>query len=231
MTEIDLATTMARLEAAGRPDALAGMARFAIDTENALGVAVPELRKIARAIKRDHSLALALWDTGVHDARLLATMVAEPRKTTLELCDGWAGDFRSWDLCDQACMNLFRRTAFAHDLVERYRESDPEFVKRTAFAMIATLAVHDKKAGNEIFESYLPNIEEAATDPRDFVKKAVNWALRQIGKRNLTLNASAIAVAERLAGQPDKAARWNGKDALRELSKPTLRDKLSAKSW
>ncbi len=206
------------------------MARYAIDTENALGVAIPQLRRIARDYGPSHVTALALWQTGIHDARLLATMVAEPERTTPGLCDAWAADFRSWDLCDQACTNLFRHTGFAHSLIDRYRKAEPEFVKRAGFTMIAVLAVHDKTPDAAVFTHYLRVIEESANDPRNFVKKAVSWALRQIGKRNRTLHTRATAVAEILAGRNDRTARWIGNDALRELRNPKVMAKLGVRS-
>ncbi len=206
------------------------MARFAIDTENAFGVAVPDLRRIARTIGRQHPLALALWETGIHDARLLATMVADPKATSQPMVDAWVCDFRSWDLCDQACTNLFRRTALAHALVARYRDAEGEFVKRTAFAMIAVLAVHDKKAADTVFEAYLPWLEVGADDPRNFVKKAVSWGLRQIGKRNAALNAKAIACAEGLVARSEAPARWVGNDARRELTSDKVQTKLRRSS-
>ncbi|MDP6475716.1 MAG: DNA alkylation repair protein [Alphaproteobacteria bacterium] len=217
---------LSSLKKLGRPEALAGMARYAIDTENAYGVAVPELRRLAKEIGRDHALARALWRSGVHDARLLATMIAVPAETDRALADAWAGDFRSWDLCDQCCSNLLRKCAFAHDLVGQWRRSEEEFVKRAAFAMIAVLAVHDKRAGDDVFTAWLPFIEEGATDARNYVKKAVNWALRQIGKRNRELNREAIECARRIGEMDSKPARWIASDALRELTGETVQNRL-----
>ncbi len=217
---------LSSLKKLGRPEALAGMARYAIDTENAYGVALPELRRLAKEIGRDHALALAMWRTGVHDARLLATMIAVPAKTERALADAWAGYFRSWDLCDQCCSNLLRKTAFAHDLVGDWRRSEEEFVKRAAFAMIAVLAVHDKAAADDVFQAWLPFIEEAAADTRNFVKKAVNWALRQIGKRNRGLNLQAIEWARRIAEKDSKPARWIASDALRELTSEAVQRRI-----
>lgn len=217
---------LSRLKKLGRPEALAKMAHFAIDTENAFGVAVPELRRLAKEIGRDHPLALALWQTGVHDARLLASMIAAPADTDRAMADAWAADFRSWDLCDQCCSNLLRKTAFAHDLVGEWRHREEEFVKRAAFAMIAVLAVHDKAAEDEVFAAWLPFIEEGASDPRNFVKKALNWALRQIGKRNRNLNRAAIECARRIADGGSKPGRWIAADTLREIAGEAVQSRI-----
>ncbi|MBT6830189.1 MAG: DNA alkylation repair protein [Rhodospirillaceae bacterium] len=217
---------LSRLREMGRPEALAKMAHFAIDTENALGVALPVLRALAKQTGKDHALARALWRTGIHDARLLASMIAVPADTGRELAESWAADFRSWDLCDQCCSNLLRKTDFARDLVTQWRARDEEFVKRAGFAMIAVLAVHDKKADDEIFIEWLGFIEEGASDPRNFVKKAINWALRQIGKRNRMLNQQAIACAERIRAQDSKPARWIAADALRELTSEKVQTRI-----
>ncbi len=172
---------LSRLKRLGRPDALDSMAHYGIDTDNAFGVAVPELRRLAKQIGQDHPLALALWRSGVHDARLLASTIAAPADTDRALADVWAADFQFWDLCDQCCSNLFRKTEFAHDLVDEWRHREEKFVKRAAFAMIAVLAVHDKAAADDVFVAWPPNIEESASDPRNFVKKAIelgasaNW--------------------------------------------------------
>jgi len=219
-------TIIKRLEDFARPDALTRMAHFGIDTDHCLGVSMPNLRKIAREIGRDHDMAAALWRTGIHDARLLATIIAVPGKTTLAQADAWALDFRSWDLCDQACMNLFRRTSFAHDLPAHWHMRDEEFVRRAAYTMIATLAVHDKKAPDDRFTAYFPLIEAAADDPRNFVKKAVNWALRQIGKRNRALNRAACDLARQLQARDTKPARWIATGTLRELESEKTRARL-----
>ncbi|MDA0229862.1 MAG: DNA alkylation repair protein [Proteobacteria bacterium] len=218
---------LSRLKEIGRPDALLGMAHFGIDTENAFGVAVPELRRLAKETGQDHPLALSLWRSGVHEARLLASMIAVPVDTDRALTESWAADFRSWDLCDQCCLNLFRKTAFAHDLIGAWRHRDEEFVKRAAFAMIAVLAIHDKAADDELFTTWLPMIEEGASDPRNFVKKAVNWGLRQIGKRNLSLNRQAIECAHRIADGGSKPARWVATNALRELESAAVQARMN----
>ena len=219
---------MARLKAKARPDALPHMARYGIDTSNAFGVAVPELRNIAREAKRDHALALALWKTGVHDARLLATMVAEPAKVDQAAALKLARDFRSWDLCDQCCLNLYRFLPFAHALVRTLAAREDEFVRRAGFSLLAVLAVHDKAADDPALLAFMPLIEEGAGDPRLMVRKSVNWALRQIGKRNEALNAAAIASAERIAKQGGPA-RWVASDALRELKDAKVQSRLRSR--
>jgi 3-methyladenine DNA glycosylase AlkD len=196
---------------------LAGMARFGIDNSQALGVKLPEIRKLAKIIKTDHALAVKLWDSGMHEARLLAGMVADPAKLTPQQMDKWANQFYSWDICDQACSNLFDRTPFVMDKIFEYSTSEQEFVKRAGFVLMAGYAVHHKKATDDVFLSFLPVIEREAWDNRNFVKKAVNWALRQIGKRNTLLRHAAIQCAERILDQDNKAAKWIAKDALREL--------------
>jgi len=199
----------------------AGMLRFGIDNKKALGVRIPELRKLAKIIKKDHELALQLWNTHIHEARILASLIADPKQVTPQLIDNWTKDFSSWDICDQACGNLFDRTPYAIDKALAYSKHEAEFVKRCGFVLMATLAVHDKKSGNAVFTQFFPVIEREAWDQRNFVKKAVNWALRQIGKRNQTLHALAIQCAERILLQESKAAKWIATDALRELSDRT----------
>ena len=206
-----------RLGALGSAEARAGMARYGIDAGRAFGVPVSILRPLAREIGRDHDLAQELWASGFHEARLLATMIGEPRQMTEVAMDSWVGDFDSWDLRDGACINLFRKTPFAHARAVAWSAREEPFVRRAGFALMATLAVHDKKAEDAVFLAYLPMIAAAASDERNFVKKAVNWALRQIGKRNRALNAAAVACARSLAETESKAARWVARDALREL--------------
>ncbi|MGD9536552.1 MAG: DNA alkylation repair protein [Alphaproteobacteria bacterium] len=216
---------VARLRVLGRPAALPHMARYGIDTSNAFGVAVPALRRLAREIGRDHALAGELWASGIHDARLLAGMIADPARLNAADAEAWALDFRSWDLCDQCCLNLFRHLPFAHELAARWQAHEREFVRRAAFSLIAVLAVHDKAAGDDRFAAYLPLIEVASGDPSPMVRKSVNWALRQIGKRNAALNAAAIRAAERIAKRGG-TARWVASDALRELRSPSVQARL-----
>jgi len=210
---------LAALRAQARPDQLAAMARFGLTGDNRLGLAVPTLRALAREFRRDHDLALALWDTGIPDAQILAGMVAEPAKLTVEQMNHWVAGMRAWDICDQACLNAFVKSPLAWDAIPRWAACQPEFEKRAGFAMLAVAAVHQKQRPDADFLARLPLIEAAADDERNFVKKAVNWALRQIGKRSPVLREPALTVAERLCSRSEKAARWIGSDARRELLK------------
>lgn len=214
------------LKRLGNPKNREGAARFGIATETMLGVPVPRIRALAKKIGRDHSLAIALWGTNVHEARLLAPMIDDPKLVTEKQMDAWAKGFDSWDVCDQCCMNLFDRTPFAAGKIREWSSSGDEFVKRAAFALIASMSVHDKKAGDSLFVSFLPIIKRESTDERNFVRKAVNWALRQIGKRNKALNSAAIRAAEEIAKKDSKAARWIAADALRELRGAAVRKRL-----
>jgi len=214
------ADILAQLEALGSAANRAGMARFGIHTERAYGVSVTALRQLARPHRNDHALALALWQTGMHEARILASIVDDPARVTARQMDAWVKEFDSWDLCDQCCINLFCRTPFAHDKAQAWSRSAREFTRRAGFALMAALAVHDKDAADAAFLAYLPLIAEAASDERNFVKKAVNWALRQIGKRNARLYKAANAMAAKLAARDNQTARWVGKDALREFALP-----------
>ncbi len=218
-----------RLKAKARPDQLEGMARFAITGEGRLGVPVPEMRKLAKEIGRDHALARELWKTGIPDARILAGMIAEPEKLTEAQMEEWVRGFDSWDVCDQVCMNLFEKSPLAIKKIREWAGRDEEFVKRAAFALIACLAWHDKEAGNDTFIALFPVIKKGATDERNFVKKAVNWALRNIGKRNPGLNKEAIRIAEEIQRLDSRAARWIASDAIRELESDAVRKRLEKK--
>jgi 3-methyladenine DNA glycosylase AlkD len=202
------------------------MARFGIVTENALGVSVPNLRKIAKQAGKNHDLALELWRTGIREARILAGMVERPDAVTEKQMDSWVKDFNSWDLCDQFCGNLFDKTGFAHGKAIEWSQRDEEFVKRAGFVLMATLAVHDKQAGDSVFAAFMPFIRLGAFDERNFVKKAVNWALRQIGKRSLRLNRAAIKTAKKIKKLDSKSARWIASDALRELQSEAVQARL-----
>jgi 3-methyladenine DNA glycosylase AlkD len=230
------ATDTTRLEAAlalirqhARPEELAGMARFGINADKRLGLSVPAMRRIARTLGHDHALALALWDTGIPDARIVAGMVAEPARLTSRQMDAWAKGFASWDVCDQVCNSVFRASPLAWHKVAVWATRRDEFVRRAAFALLTALAVHDKKAGDEQFLAALPLIEAAASDDRNFVKKSVSWALRTIGKHNLALNAAAIAAAQRIRQQGTRPARWIAADALRELGSEAVQMRLRSK--
>ena len=193
------------------------MARFGITSRRVYGVPSTALRAIAREAGRDTGLATRLWDSGVYEARILAAYIADPRALTRREMDRWARQFDSWALCDNTCIHLFRKTPFAWDRAIQWSGRRQEFVKRAGFALMATLAVHDKEAGDEAFLSLFPILEREARDPRNFVKKAVNWALRQIGKRNPALCRKAMETAARLKASESPSARWIGSDALREL--------------
>lgn len=205
------------LRAAGSEKNREGMARFGIRAEGVLGVPIAVLRPLAKRVGRDHDLAQALWDSGLHEARILASMVAEPDKVTVRQMEAWARDFDSWDLVDQCCANLFARTPMAYRMAERWAGRKPEFVKRTGYSLMASLAVKDKAAPDAPFERFLELVEREAHDDRNFVRKAVNWALRQIGKRNDRLRGKAIRTGERILAQGSRSARWIATDALREL--------------
>ena len=203
-----------------------GMARYGIPSDNASGVSVADLRRLAKQVGRDHHLALALWETGSYEARMLTPFVDEPARVTPAQMDRWARDFDSWAICDALCFHLFDKTPHAWSKIAKWSDARAEFVRRAAFALLASVALHDKTAPNKSFLDSLPLIERAATDDRNFVKKAVSWALRGIGKRNAGLHTAAVKLASRLAKASDPAARWTGKDVLRDLATPATRRRL-----
>jgi 3-methyladenine DNA glycosylase AlkD len=206
-----------------------GMARFAIPSEHAFGVSVGALKRLSIRYGKDQSLANALWQTSWYEARILAPMVGDPVDVTPALMDRWCRDFDNWAICDHACFHLFDRTPHAFAKVRLWARKRHEFQKRAAFALLWGLTVHDKTSAPQTFIDCLPIVETAATDERNFVKKAVNMALRAIGKRNQTLHVAALALAEQLASSSDPTARWVGKDALKELSGPKLMKRLDAR--
>jgi len=208
------------------PSRLSGMARYGIATDKALGVSVPDLRKLARKVGKDHDLAADLWKTEIHEARLLASMIDEPARVTEAQMEAWVHDVDSWDLCDQLCGNLFDRTKYAFRKAVEWSAREDEFVKRAGFALMAVAAVHRKDVDDREFEAFLPIIRAEATDDRNYVKKAVNWALRQIGKRSQTLNRKAIETATKIQHIDSRAARWVGSDALRELTSDAVQERL-----
>ena len=225
MSSVD--EVLERLRGLARPGGREGMGRFGINPERALGVRMPDIRGLAKDLGTDHGLALALWRTEVHEARILASMVADPERVTERQMESWVRGIDSWDVCDQVCGNLFDRTPFARAKSIEWAGRDQEFVKRAGFAIMAWRAVHDRDAGDDDFLELLPVIEREASDPRNFVKKAVSWALRQIGKRNRRLNRAAAAAAKRLAEKGESPeARWVGRDALRELTSEPVRSRL-----
>jgi len=206
-----------KLQSLANPENVKGMARYGINPKNNLGISIYQLRPLAKEIGRNHTLALKLWDSKIHDARLLACFIDDPKKVTADQMDKWAEDFDSWDICDQACTSLFDLSPLAWKKVFEWAERDEEFVKRAAFSLIAGLAVHDKIATDKEFEQFLPIIIKQSVDERNYVKKAVNWALRNIGKRNLHLNKRAIETAKEIQKINSKSAKWIASDALREL--------------
>jgi len=210
----------------GDPKAVEGMARFGIQSSNSFGVSVPKLRALARTVGRDHLLAMRLWETGLHDARLLATMVDDPDEVTIDQMDKWVRDFDSWDVVDGSCGNLFDKTPFAVAKAKDWCKREEEFVKRAGFVLIAELAIHDKEAKDKVFLDFLPVVIGGASDSRNFVKKAVNWSLRQIGKRNLKLNEAAVSTALKIQKIDSGAAKWIASDALRELKSSQVLKRL-----
>lgn len=208
---------LACLRAMGNRANVAGMARFGINPANTLGVSIPALRKLAKELGHDRTLAQGLWASGVHEARILAAFLDDPKLVTEAQMDAWACEFDSWDVCDQVCCNLFNRTPFAYRKAAEWSGREEEFVKRAGFALMAALAWHDKLAGDDALAAFLPLILLGATDERKYVKKAVNWALRQIGKRNPALNQAAIQSAQAIQTIDSPAARWVANDALKEL--------------
>ena len=215
-----------KLKSKAQPENLEGMTRYGIPPEQRLCIRVPELRKMAKEIGRDHKLALDLWRSGIGEARILATMVDEPDRLTEEQMEEWVKDINSWDICDQLCMNLFSKNELAWKKIMEWSEREEEFVKRTAFSLIACLAWQDKEANDDEFIELLPIIVREATDGRNFVKKAVNWALRNIGKRNVNLNKAAINTAKEIQQLDSRAARWIASDAIRELESDAVQNRL-----
>jgi 3-methyladenine DNA glycosylase AlkD len=220
---------MSKLQSLANPENVKGMARYGINQHNNLGISIYLLRPLAKEIGINHDLALKLWDSKIHDARLLACFIDDPQQVTSEQMDVWAEDFDSWDICDQACTSLFDRSPLAYDKVFQWADKEKEFVKRGAFSLIAGLAVHDKTATDQDFEDFFCLCITHSTDERNYVKKAVNWALRNIGKRNLSLNKKAVETAKEIKNRDSKSARWIAADAIRELTSPKVRQKLERK--
>ena len=215
---MDADSVLARLRSMASRKNVEGMARFGIRTTNTLGISLWDLRKVAKEIGTDHSLALTLWNSGIHEARMLASFVDDPARVTEVQMDAWVRDIDPWDVCDTVTTDLFYRTPFAREKAFQWSRTRQEFVKRAGFAMIAGIAWHDKGAEDAAFLPFLDAIAREATDDRNFVRKAVNWALRNIGKRNPALNRKAVATAKRIQKIDSRAARWIASDALRELT-------------
>jgi 3-methyladenine DNA glycosylase AlkD len=218
-----------RLEAKSGTEQLEGMARYGINIEHRLGVSVPDLRKMAKVIGKDHRLALGLWKTGIADARILAAMIDDPELLDEKQMEEWVKDVDSWDVGDQVCMNLFEKSLLAWKKVDDWSRREEEFVKRTAFGLLACLAWHDKKAKDDNFIHLFPVFARGAVDERNSIKKAVSWALRNIGKRNLNLNNAALNEATRIRLLDSKSARWIASDVIRELESDTVQKRLKKK--
>ncbi len=227
---MDVEDVIAWLMRHGTPRNVEGMARYGIRSAKVLGVSMTTMRPLVRQLGRDHAFAQRLWATGWLEARILASFVDEPSRVTAAQMDRWARAFDNWAVCDSVCLHLFTRAPGAWSKAREWSRHDEEFVKRAGFALMAGLAVHDKASPDAAFARLLPVIERAAHDDRNFVKKAVNWALRQIGKRNAALNRAAVAVARRLAAREERSARWIGKDALRELTSPAVQQRLRTRA-
>jgi 3-methyladenine DNA glycosylase AlkD len=225
---MDVHDAVAGLRALANRRNVEGMARYGISSTNTLGVSIPRIRALAKRAGRDHALAQQLWDTGIHEARIMAAMVDDPKLVTKRQMDRWASDFDSWDVVDGCCGDLFDQTPYAYAKALQWSRSRLEYVKRAGYVLMATLAVHDKRAPDETFLALLPEIARGADDERNFVKKAVNWALRQIGKRNRCLNAAAIETAEQIRAQGTRPGRWIAADALRELRSEAVQARLKS---
>ena len=219
---------LAWLKANGSADNIAGMSRFGINTDKAFGIGNAAPRPFGKTLGRNQERSVALWQTGFREARLLALFTDEPKRLSPDRAREMADDFNSWEIVDHAS-DLFVEAGHLDELVPVFAADQREFVRRTAFAMIACGSVHLKKRDDADFNSFLPLIEQHSSDPRNFVKKAVNWALRSIGKRSLACHASALALAEKLAASTDKTTRWIGKDAVKELTAGKIRQRLSSK--
>ena len=224
------AAVLDELRAVADPARRPGMARVGINVERAWGVSIPDCRRIARRHRPDHGLALGLWETGVHEARILASMVDDPAAVTDAQMESWVAGFDSWDVCDQVCGNLFGRTPRAFTKARAWTRRDEEFVRRAGFVLVAVRAARDREHDDAFWLRWLPAIRRGAADDRNYVKKAVNWALREIGKRDEVLHAAAIEEAERLIATEGRAARWIGRDALRELRSDAVRARVRARA-
>ena len=225
-SQMTIELVVQELRKRGSSKAREGMSRFGIITSKALGVSIPQIRDLAKTIGTNHELAQQLWITEIHEARILASMVDDPAKVSENQMEKWAGDFDSWDVVDGCCGNLFDKTRFAIRKAHEWSKRREEFVKRAGFVLMAELAVHDKKASNQTFLDFLPATVREASDERNFVKKAVNWALRQIGKRNAILNAAVIRTCKEIRNSESRSAKWIAANALRELISAPVQKKL-----
>ncbi|MFC1543544.1 DNA alkylation repair protein [Candidatus Neomarinimicrobiota bacterium] len=221
-----VAEIVQQLKGKAKPDQVPGMARYGMTAEGRLGVSIPDLWKMAKESGKDHQLALGLWQTGIPEARIVAAMIGEPDKLTGEQMEEWVRDFNSWDVCDQVCSRLFDKHPEAWKKLHDWSGREEEFIRRAAYTLIACLAVHDKSAGDDKFIALLPVIKRGAGDERNYVKKAVNWALRSIGKRNAALNKAALEAARDIRQIDSRAARWIASDAIRELESEAVKKRL-----
>lgn len=216
------------LKKKGNPKNIEGMARFGISTEGTLGVPIPELRRLARNIGAHHDLAAQLWESGLHEAKILAAYIDDPKKVTESQMEEWVKGFDSWDVCDQVCSSLFDKTPFAHKKAKEWASRNEEYVKRAGFVLMACMAVHDKHAKREMFVNFFPIMVRECTDERNYVKKAINWALRQIGKRSLTLNKEALVMCGQIAKIDSPSAKWIASNAKWELESEAVQKRLKA---
>ncbi len=227
MADKETTAIINKLKSASSKRVLDGLGRFGSTPKHALGIQIPELRFIAKETGINHKLALSLWESGIHEARILSSFIDDPTLVTERQMEKWVNDFDSWDICDQCCGNLFDKTEFAYAKAFEWTKSEREYVKRAGFVLMATLSVHDKKMNDSKFEPFFPIMERECLDERNFVKKAVNWALRQVGKRNKRLNRAAIASAKRIRAMDSRSARWIANDALRELTSNAVQGRLN----
>jgi 3-methyladenine DNA glycosylase AlkD len=223
MNEIEI---IKKLKSLSNPKAVEGMARYGINPNNTFGVSIPNQRQMAKGIGKNHDLAQKLWKSGIHEARILASMIDEAKLVTGAQMEDWVRDFDSWDVCDQCCSNLFEDTGLAYEKAVEWSSRSEEFVKRAGFVLMARLAFSDKKASDDKLEVFFPIIQREASDERNYVKKAVNWALRQMGKRNKNLNNKSIKVAKAIQSMDSKSARWIASDAIRELASTAVQKRL-----
>lgn len=223
---MDAKSILEKLKSISNPSSLEGMARYGINTDKAFGVSIPNLRNLAKQVGKNHDLALELWELDYHETKFLASMIDDPKIVTEKQMENWVKDFNSWDICDQTCNNLFGKIPISFNKSFDWCKRDEEFVKRAGYVLMAVLAVHDKKRENKDFELFLNQIYMGANDDRLYVKKAVNWALRQIGKRNLFLHKKAIECALNIQKINSKSAKWIAADALRELQNPKILERI-----
>ena len=225
---MESAHILSLLQSLANPENVKGMARYGINPHNTYGISIPTLREIAKEAGKDHELAQALWSSGIHEARILATLIDHPQWVTEEQMEQWVVDFDSWDVCDQCCQNLFGRTSLARQKAIEWSSREKEFVKRAGFVLMTRICVNDKKAPDETFEGFFPMIKQEADDNRNLVKKAISWALRCIGKRNLSLNQKALSTAEEIRQTDSASARWIASDVIRELKSEAVQNRLHA---